>query len=164
MGYIHGTEPREQRRLSELNRMTNRAFVAFLGVGPGERVLEVGSGLGLLAADVAASAPGVEVTGVERSPDQLAAAIPAPGVRHVQGDAHRLEFASGSFDVVYARYLLEHVADPAAVVSEMHRVIRPGGRIALQENDISLLRLDPPCSAFEEVWAAFASGSAAATP
>jgi SAM-dependent methyltransferase len=59
--------------------------------------------------------------------------------------------------VVYARYLLEHVADPAAVVSEMRRVLRPGGRIALQENDISLLRVDPPCPAFEEVWAAFAA-------
>jgi hypothetical protein len=39
----------------------------------------------------------------------------------------------------------------------MRRVLRPGGRIALQENDISLLRVDPPCPAFEEVWAAFAA-------
>jgi len=157
MAYIHGTEAGEQARLSELNRMTNGAFVGFLGVAAGERVLEVGSGLGLLAAGVAGSAAGVEVTGVEKSAEQLAAAMRAPGVRYVQGDAQQLGFAPGSFDVVYARYLLEHVADAAAVVSEMRRVLRPGGRIALQENDISLLRVDPPCPAFEEVWSAFAA-------
>ena len=52
--YIHGTEPDEQERLAALNRMTNAAFVGFLGVTPGARVLEVGSGLGLLAAATAA--------------------------------------------------------------------------------------------------------------
>jgi ubiquinone/menaquinone biosynthesis C-methylase UbiE len=106
MAYIHGTEAGEQARLSELNRMTNAAFAGFLGVGAGERVLEVGSGLGLLAAGVAASAAEVEVIGVEKSAEQLAAAVRAPGVRCVQGDAQQLGFAPGSFHVVYARYLL----------------------------------------------------------
>jgi ubiquinone/menaquinone biosynthesis C-methylase UbiE len=69
-------------------------------------VLEVGSGLGLLAAGVAASAAEVEVIGVEKSAEQLAAAVRAPGVRCVQGDAQQLGFAPGSFHVVYARYLL----------------------------------------------------------
>lgn len=154
--YIHGTGPSEQSRLAGLNRLTNRAFVEFLRVTPGLRVLEVGSGLGILAAEVAAAADGVEVVGVERSPEQIAAARGSPAVRYVLGDAHHLDFPDACFDLVYARYVLEHVADPARVLAEMRRVTRPSGRVAALENDISLLRVDPPCPAFEAVWAAFA--------
>jgi SAM-dependent methyltransferase len=154
--YIHGTEPSEQARLALLNRLTNGPFLEFLQLRARMRILEVGSGLGLLAADVAEAAAGVEVIGLERSADQIAAAAPSPHVRYVQGDAHQLPFDDASFDLVYCRYLLEHVADPARVLSEMRRVARPGSRVAAMENDISLVRLDPPCPAFDEVWAALA--------
>ena len=153
--YIHGTEPSEQERLAGLNRMTNAAFVAFLNVAAHSHVLEVGSGLGILASDVAAAAAGVEVTGVELSGAQLAVVRRAPGVMFVQGDAHVLEFPDGSFDLVYARYLLEHVADAPRVVGEMRRVTKPGGRVAVCENDVSLLRFDPPCPTFERAWETF---------
>jgi ubiquinone/menaquinone biosynthesis C-methylase UbiE len=153
--YIHGTEPREQERLVGLNRLTNVEFVRFLGITAGMRVLEVGCGLGILAAEVAAAAEAVRVVGLEKSPRQIAAAVKAPHVDYLQGDAHELEFPDGSFDLVYARYLLEHVQDPGEVLSEMRRVARPGGHVAACENDISLLRLDPPCPMFEEVWFAF---------
>jgi ubiquinone/menaquinone biosynthesis C-methylase UbiE len=153
--YIHGVEPSEQARLAALNRITNAGFVEFLNVKDGARILEVGSGLGLLAADVAAAAPNVQVVGVEQSDKQIAAATKAPNIRYVQGDAHRLEFPDNSFDLVYARYVLEHVADPAKVLMEMRRVTREGGRVAACENDISLVRVDPPCPAFESVWNAF---------
>jgi ubiquinone/menaquinone biosynthesis C-methylase UbiE len=153
--YIHGTEPSEQARLAVLNRLTNTPFVQFLRVAPGSQVLEVGSGLGLLAAEVASAAEGVQVVGVEQSPAQIAAAVRHPAVRYVHGDAHELEFADAAFDLVYARYLLEHVADPGRVVREMRRVARSGARVAVCENDISLLRLDPPCPVFDEVWQRF---------
>src|ERR1700704_3988146 len=124
--YIHGTEPSEQERLAALNRMTNSAFVRFLDVPAGARVLEVGSGLGLLAVDVASAADGVHVVGIEMSSDQIAAAATSPRVTYRQGDAHTIDFADASFDLVYARYLLEHVAKPDVVLSEMRRVVRPG--------------------------------------
>lgn len=76
-------------------------------------------------------------------------------MRYVQGDAHHLEFDEPSFDLAYARYVLEHVADPAQVLREMKRVTRQGGRVAVCENDISLLRVDPDCPVFEAVWLAF---------
>jgi SAM-dependent methyltransferase len=120
------------------------------------RVLEVGSGLGILAAEVAATAEGVEIVGLERSSEQMAAAVEAPRVFYMQGDAHEVPFGDGSFDLVYCRYLLEHVADPERVLAEMRRVTRAGGRVAAMENDISLVRLDPPCPGFDKVWSAFA--------
>jgi len=153
--YIHGTEPSEQERLAALNRLTNAAFIEFLNIQPGMHVLEVGSGLGLLAAGVAAAAPDVRVVGIEQSPAQIGAAVKDSRIRYVQGDAHQLEFADRTFDLVYARYVLEHVRDPAKVLKEMKRVARPGARIVACENDVSLVRLDPPCPVFEDVWAAF---------
>jgi len=119
------------------------------------QVLEVGSGLGLLAADVASVAANVQVIGLERSSAQIAAAATAPNVRYVQGDAHSLQFEDERFDLVYARYLLEHVTKPVDVLREMRRVTRIGGRVAACENDVTLLRLDPSCRAFEGVWQLF---------
>jgi SAM-dependent methyltransferase len=153
--YIHGTEPSEQQRLAALNRMTNSEFVKFLDVRPGMRVLEVGSGLGLLAAEVASTAADVQVVGVERASEQIAAAVTAPNIRYVQGDAHTLEFEDGTLDLSYCRYVLEHVADPDKVVREMRRVTRPRGRVAACENDVTLMRVDPPCPSFDQVWQAF---------
>jgi ubiquinone/menaquinone biosynthesis C-methylase UbiE len=88
--YIHGREPIEQERLAGLNRMTNRAFVEFMSVRPAMHVLEVGSGLGLLAADIASAASGALVVGLERTPVQIAAAVTHANVRYVRGDAHSL--------------------------------------------------------------------------
>ena len=153
--YIHGTEPSEQERLAGLNRMTNAAFIEFLNVAPGSHVLEVGSGLGLLAVDVADAFAAVHVAGVEIAAAQIAAAPSHPRVTFVQGDAHSLDLPDGGFDLVYARYLLEHVADPERVVREMRRVAKPGGRVAVCENDVSLLRFDPPCPAFDRAWDLF---------
>jgi SAM-dependent methyltransferase len=153
--YIHGTEPSEQDRLAALNRMTNAAFIRFLDVPAGARVLEVGSGLGLLAVEVASAADDVNVVGVEISPDQITAAAASPRVTYQQGDAHALHCSDASFDLVYARYLLEHVAHPDTVLREMRRVVRPGGRVAVCENDVSLIRFDPPCPAFELAWDLF---------
>jgi SAM-dependent methyltransferase len=153
--YIHGTEPSEQERLAALNRMTNTAFVRFLDVPAGARVLEVGSGLGLLAVEVATAADRVHVVGLEVSAEQIAAAATSPRVTYRRGDAHTIDFPDASFDLVYARYLLEHVSKPDIVMSEMRRVVRPGGRIAVCENDISLIRFDPPCPAFDRAWELF---------
>jgi SAM-dependent methyltransferase len=152
--YIHGTDPDEQARLAKLNALTNRTFIDFLQVPDGSRVLEVGSGLGILAAAVA-DAANAHVVGVEFAWPQIAKAAPAPRVRVVQGDAHHLPARDAAFDVVYARYVLEHVRDPLQVLAEMRRVLRPGGRAAVLENDITLVRFDPPCPAFDEVWAVF---------
>jgi len=153
--YIHGTEPSEQERLASLNRMTNGPFLQFLNIVPGMRVLEVGSGLGILASQVAVSADDVHVVGLEQSPAQIAAAVKSSRVAYVRGDAHMLDFPGASFDLVYARYLLEHVSDPEGVLGQMRRVVRPMGRVAVCENDISLLRFDPPCQTFQTVWKGF---------
>jgi SAM-dependent methyltransferase len=119
-------------------------------------VLEVGSGLGLLAQEVAGRVTRGRVIGVERSPEQLAAARRAtPSPEFVQGDAHALPFEGGSFDLVYCRYVLEHLADPGRALSEMRRVLAVGGRCCVQENNIEINRFDPPTPRFDALWAKF---------
>lgn len=154
--YIHGTSPSEQARLAELNRLTNRSFVQFLNPRPDAQVLEVGSGLGLLANEVAACVPLGRVTGIEISAAQLAQAKPAPNVTFQQGDAHTLPFDDAAFDLVYCRYLLEHVGDPQRVLAEMRRVLRPCGQVFVQENNILVNELWPDCPRFSAVWGKFA--------
>ncbi|MEP6755635.1 MAG: methyltransferase domain-containing protein [Chthonomonadales bacterium] len=144
--YLHGVHSEEQARLAELNRLTNAPFVEFLKLPTHGTVLEVGSGLGLLAADVARTSSSLEVFGIERSAEQLAAAQAGPQNLFLQqGDAHYLPFDDNFFDVVYCRYVLEHLADPTSALKEMYRVLKPGGRVAVQENDMSMIGFDPDC-------------------
>jgi|GEM_PF-4514587 len=108
--YIHGTESAEQMRLGLLNELTNEAFIDFLEFEETSSVLEVGSGLGILTRELARLVPQGEVFGVEYFPDQLRLAkSSSPNLHFMQGDAHTLEFEDDCFDVVYCRYVLEHV-------------------------------------------------------
>lgn len=156
--YIHGTHGAEQQRLAGLNRLTNGPFVEFLRLRPTDRVLEVGSGLGMLADEVSRRVPEGECVALEYAVEQLQAARASfPHLRMARGDAHALPFGDRRFDVVYCRYLLEHVGDPLGVLREMRRVLVDGGRAVAQENNILVNVFDPPCPRFDEVWGKFAA-------
>lgn len=162
--YIHGTDPSEQQRLAALNAITNPAFIEYIRPPNSGTILEVGAGLGILARGVALRCPAALVIGVEYSAEQLASGVGAIGSPHgtapanlqlLQGDAHDLPFPDASFDLVYCRYVLEHVADPVCVLREMRRVLKPGGRAAVQENNILINDFDPHCPVFDRVWERF---------
>jgi ubiquinone/menaquinone biosynthesis C-methylase UbiE len=155
--YIHGTDPDEQVRLAVLNDLTNEAFVRFLYPAPTAVVLDVGCGLGILTRRLGRLLPGGIVHGVDASGEQLARAVAdLPNVRFQQADAQALPFPDGTFDVVFCRYLLEHVGDPLGVLREMHRVLKPGGKALAQENDVLVNSFDPDCPAFDALWRKFA--------
>jgi ubiquinone/menaquinone biosynthesis C-methylase UbiE len=155
--YIHGTAPSEQERLALLNHLTNPPFLSFLGHIEGLRVLEVGSGLGILAAEVSGRNSSGLTVGLDISDDQIYSAKAARGsnLRFCRGDAHTLPFRPDRFDLVYCRYLLEHVRDPLGVLLEMRRVLRRRGRALVQENNILINQFYPECPAFDRVWHAF---------
>ena len=162
--YIHGVSRPEQERLSTLNRLLNPGSLRELSLKPGDRVLEVGSGLGDFARAMG-RATGVPVVAVERSPEQLAEArrIAAEAgesglVDFRQGDARALPLEPperGAFDVAHTRFLVEHLPDPAAAVGEMVRAVKPGGRIVLEDDDHDVLRLWPEPAGFAALWSAY---------
>ncbi|MGY1631727.1 methyltransferase domain-containing protein [Geodermatophilus sp. SYSU D01186] len=119
-----------------------RAVVELLALRPGERVLDVGVGPGLLAADLArAVGPTGRVCGVDTSESMLALAgrrATAEGAAPVElrcADAVALPYADATFDVAVSTQVLEYVEDVAAAVAELWRVLRPGGRVLVLDTD-----------------------------
>lgn len=164
--YLHGTRPREQKRLARLNTLINRASLRELAPGGAAQILEVGSGLGQFARDMArAAGPGVRVLGIERSREQIRGAVRAARlagesrlVAWRRGDALSLPLRRGewgSFDIAHTRFLLEHVPDPLRVVRAMVRAVRPGGRIVLEDDDHDVIRLWPEPAGFTPLWRAY---------
>jgi len=164
--YLHGTSPSEQSRLSLLNRLVNRGSLSALDLRGGERVLEMGSGLGDFAREIARQVGRRgRVLGIERSARQLKQSRHRP-----TSSASRVEFRRGdalspplrprewgSFDVAHARFLLEHLRDPLTAVRQMVRAVRPGGRIVLEDDDHDVLRLHPSPAGFPALWRAYMS-------
>lgn len=113
-----------------------------LDLQPGERVLDIGSGPGLLACEMAADvAPGGSVHGIDPSDSMLAiararkpVARTAP-VTFAAGDACALRFADDSLDAAVATQVYEYVEDMPAALGEVHRVLRPGGRLLILDTD-----------------------------
>jgi len=164
--YIHGSAADEQRRLSRLNDLLNEASLRELGLRGGEVILDVGSGIGQFTRAMAREAGrGGRVVGIERDAAQLeeartqaSAAGEAELIELRPGNALDLPLEDGewgTFDLVHARFLLEHVADPLAVVRGMARAVRPGGRIVLADDDHDILRLWPEPPGFVTIWQAY---------
>jgi demethylmenaquinone methyltransferase/2-methoxy-6-polyprenyl-1,4-benzoquinol methylase len=116
-----------------------RALVDAIAPRDGERILDVATGTGMVAAELLRRAD-CTVVGLDQSPEMLAAArarfaARAAGstVELVVGQAESLPFADASFDALTFTYLLRYVEDPAATMRELARVVRSGGRIASLE-------------------------------
>ena len=105
-------------------------LVESVQAAPDDVVLDVATGTGLVARALRVQY-GCEVVGLDRSADMLGTAMARNGhIPLVRGRAESLPFPDESFDHVTFTYLLRYVDDPAAVMRELARVVRPGGRIA----------------------------------
>lgn len=108
-------------------------LVAFAEVRAGQEVLDVACGTGVVA--VTAAVRGARVRGLDLTPALLAharenAEIAGAPIEFVEGDAEALPYADGSFDVVLSQFGHMFAPRPELALSEMLRVLRPGGRLA----------------------------------
>jgi demethylmenaquinone methyltransferase/2-methoxy-6-polyprenyl-1,4-benzoquinol methylase len=132
------------------------AMVAAIAARPGDRILDVATGTGLVARDLVRRY-GATVVGLDQSPQMLAAARArlarspelAARITLLEGEAEQLPFADGEFDHLTFTYLLRYVDDPAATLRELARVVAPGGRIA------SLEFGEPAGEPWHALWSAY---------
>lgn len=103
------------------------------GLAPGMNALDVATGTGLVLREAVALAGATgEVVGFDLSPGMLQGARRS-GAALVQGAAERLPFRDERFDFLSLGFALRHLSDLEATFGELHRVLRPGGRICLLE-------------------------------
>ena len=114
-----------------------RRLVTLAGLEPGARVLDIGTGTGVVALEaVNRVSPGGRVVGIDLSSGMLAvarghAAPYGDALEFREMDAENLAFADFSFDAVVSLFALLHFPNPLAALAEIHRVLQPGGSIAL---------------------------------
>jgi demethylmenaquinone methyltransferase / 2-methoxy-6-polyprenyl-1,4-benzoquinol methylase len=130
-----------------------RALVHTLDPRPGERVLDVATGTGMVA-EALARHSACEVVGLDQSEAMLSEARArvsrdpelAARVSLVRGEAEQLPFANAEFDALTFTYLLRYVDDRAATMRELARVVKPGGRIGMVEFGV------PPRARLRALW------------
>src|SRR5579884_165370 len=119
----------------------NSAAYLLPRLAPGQALLDVGCGPGTITTDLARRvAPGA-VVGIDAAAGGLDQARAHAGeaavdnVRFEVGDVYALAYDDGSFDVVHAHQVLQHLTDPVRALREMRRVLRPGGTLAVRDGD-----------------------------
>jgi SAM-dependent methyltransferase len=122
-----------ERFMGRWSRSLAPLFVRFAGVSDGERVLDVGSGTGALAAAVARSTPSSVIVGIDPSAPYVSLARSQHGHARINfevGDAQRMRFEAASFDTVLSLLVVNFIPDARKALGEMTRVTRPGGTVA----------------------------------
>jgi SAM-dependent methyltransferase len=162
MSYIHGTHEEEQERLYVLNKLLNQRCLDKIQVHGQEHVLDIGSGLGVFSRMLGRTLKKGRVVGVEKSPDQLNRCLKlaladneSDLVAFRSGSAYDLPLLKrewGSFDLIFIRFLLEHLSDPVRALKQARSALKPGGRIILVDDDHANFHIAPATPAFSKLW------------
>lgn len=147
-----------QELLDDAFASSTHALLNDLSVPNGATVLDAGCGIGRTTRHLREHAPEADrIVGLDADPDllEVARARTAPDdsvdLSYQEGDAEALPFEENHFDVVYTRFLLTHLPEPAEAVEEFRRVCRPGGVVAAQEPDFASLGTWPPSRAYQTI-------------
>jgi len=156
--YLRGYSAAEATRLGVQANLLEDLLHNGTAFADGAEVLEAGCGVGAQSMVLARRSPGARFTCVDISEASLAHArdrAAAAGIttaRFQQANLLGLPFAGGSFEHVYMNFVLEHCGDPATVLRELHRVLRPGGSITITEPDHATTVFHPVTDAARAVF------------
>lgn len=136
--YTHGHDPVV---VGSHARRTAASSAAFLlpHLSDGMKLLDFGCGPGSVTADLAREvAPTGTIVGIDSSAEAVTIAArdaAAAGVQYVQASVYDIPLPDGSVDVAYGHQVLQHLANPVGALSEVLRVLRPGGIVAVRDAD-----------------------------
>jgi ubiquinone/menaquinone biosynthesis C-methylase UbiE len=161
--YLHGFSPEEQDRLRRQAEFTEHSIYQSINFSNAKNVLEVGCGVGAQSEILLRRFPNVHLTGIDLSPVQLdvcknhleSLSWTKDRYNVLQMDASHMEFESNSYDGAFLCWVLEHVPDPRRVLSEVRRVVRPGGKVVINEVMNNSFFLDPYSPNVWHYWMAF---------
>jgi ubiquinone/menaquinone biosynthesis C-methylase UbiE len=147
----------EQRRLEsqEPLQIVEQKILYQAGIANAETILDVGCGTGRMTREIAAKYPHSQVIGIDRSAEIIAKArdasncFPNPNFR--VGDVELLELPDRSIDFVSARLLFQHLPQPLTALTEIYRVLKPGGKVCILDIDESWFSLHPEPDSFREL-------------
>ena len=139
--YVHGYDPREMERLKNQAGTLVELLHADTSYPAGSRVLEAGCGVGAQTIPLAQRSPQAQFVSIDISADSIAQAqqrAEQAGLTNVtfqQASIFELPFTAGSFDHIFVCFVLEHLADPVAVLQRLRHLLKPGGTLTLIEGD-----------------------------
>ncbi|MFE0202640.1 methyltransferase domain-containing protein [Streptomyces sp. NPDC058985] len=144
--YVHGYRAEESTRLADQAGALVELLHGDTRFGPGERVLEMGCGVGAQTATLASRSPHTDFVAADIAPESMESAsrrVAAAGLTNVEfaeKDVFALPereggFAEASFDHVFVCFLLEHLPSPVDALQRLRRLVRPGGTITVIEGD-----------------------------
>ena len=152
--YTHGHHE-SVLRSHRMRTAANSAAYLLERLRPGLELLDVGCGPGTLTADLAALVAPGRVVAIDSEPAVLVAAQAVAAERGTDnvefaiGDVYALDAPDGSFDVVHAHQVLQHLQDPVAALREMGRVCRGGGVVAARDSDYAAMTWYPAIPALD---------------
>ncbi len=161
--YLHGFSPVEQERLRRQARFAEHTIYQNINFSSSKKVLEVGCGVGAQSEILLRRFPDIKLTAIDLSDKQLTAAKSSLSQLAFAKDRYELKQMSGedlkfdaeSFDAAFLCFVLEHVPDPRRVLSEVRRVLSPGGIVYITEVLNSSFFLDPYSPNVWKYWMAF---------
>jgi SAM-dependent methyltransferase len=158
--YVHGHHE-SVLRSHRWRTAENSAGYLLPHLAPGTRLLDVGCGPGTITVDLARLVAPGEVVGIDAvevvlaGARQVAEMARVDNVRFQVADGMALPFDDGTFDVVHAHQVLQHVPDPVGLLREMRRVCRPGGLVAARDSDYAAKAWYPSDPALDDWMAVY---------
>lgn len=160
--YLHGFSETERLRLIGQAQVLGSVVFRRIDFSGCKHIYEPGCGVGAQTLQLLQYYPDLQITCVEKSPSQFAAAarilqeaVNSRGLAVLNRDALRTGLADDSFDGAFICWLLEHVPDVVALLKETHRVLRPNARLFSTEVFNPSLFFHPACPSISRYWTIF---------